>query len=290
MFRSLGRVLMTGTTGFIGSHLSKRLIKEGFEVHCLQRSEADLNDPTQVSKVFESVQPQFLVHLASKAEPSRNLSEFPDYYENSVRPAMNLALCAPVDLKLAVFVGSCEEYGDGSVPFQESQRPEAFSPYGWAKVSTLYGVELIARQRKLSWTWLRPFLTFGPGQKSKALIPSLIHSLSAGQSVPLTGGEQTRDFLFIDDLCGMFVQILLQPEKASGKIFNLCSGIPRKIRDVASLVQKFVGKGSLEFGVIPYREREAMNFYGSNSRFKESFGAVSLTDFERALALTVGKK
>lgn len=299
---ALNRAVLTGGSGFIGTHLKNALQRQGYEVFQLTRPgsmnagleekdlhqiEVDLSEQKNLEAVLRELQPDILVHLASRAEPGRDLALLPRFYQDTVETAIHVALSVPLSTRLAVFIGSCEEYGNGPVPFRENQKLEAFSPYGWSKISAHYGVEMVARQRGLAWTWLRPFLTFGPKQKKQALIPYLIDRLLEGCEVALTAGEQTRDFVYIEDLCSMILRVLEQPDKSIGKTFNLCSGVPRRVCDVAKIIHAQVGRGKLKLGAIPYREREAMNFYGSPGLFNETFGLHQPVPFEEAISKTI---
>jgi nucleoside-diphosphate-sugar epimerase len=190
-------------------------------------------------------------------------------------------------LDFAIFVGSCEEYGNGKPPFIETQEPIVFSPYGWGKIASYQAIKLICTERKINYCWIRPFLTFGPQQSSKSIIPSVILSCLKNENIALTPGEQTRDFIYVEDICEMFRILIKNHKTTNNEIFNLCSGIPRTISSVTHLIQNKIGTGKLLFGKVPYRPNEAMSFYGSNTKFNKYFGEVPLHDFESAIDLTI---
>lgn len=291
------RIVMTGSTGFIGRNLRERLMLDGWEVYSLVRKSAeietskdllcDFNDLSVLQAIFNEIEPRFVLSLAGKAGPGRDLTEFSVHYEDNVLPALNIAKTVPTTVELALFFGSCEEYGNGPTPFREDQTPVAFSPYGWGKISAYYATELTCRERNIPYCWLRPFLTFGPGQETDQLVPAVISACLSSKRVPLTPGEQTRDFIYIQDLIGMIKRILKESVKARNQIFNLGSGIPRRVCDVATKIREFIGKGELEMGALPYRSFEAMSFYASVEKYRKTFGDYSLTDFDQALIRTI---
>lgn len=303
--KPVAKIVITGATGFIGRNLARKLAERNYEVHAWVRPqtqkseilqalnsfalvrEISLADEKALAQAFEKIRPDFVIHLASLTLPSRNPADFFPHIENTLEPALHLAQAIPSSVKLSLFVGTCEEYGSGDVPFLETQTPRVLSPYGWAKITAKSAVEWIAKTRKIPVCWVRPFLTFGPGQSSKQLVPVLVDACHSGKRVALTPGMQTRDFIFIDDVCQHFVRILENHEKAIAGTFNFCSGVPRSVHEVGELVQKIAGKGDLGWGDLPYREGEVMSFYGSRENFLKTFGELLLTDFESSIRKTV---
>lgn len=299
------KIVITGATGFIGRYLTRFLSERSYEVHAWVRPnskstdiierirqfaaihEVSLSNEKEMISAFEKIRPDFVIHLAGLTFPSRNPDDFFSHIENTLEPALHLSLAIPQSVRLSLFVGTCEEYGSGEVPFNETQIPRVLSPYGWAKISAKSAVEWTAKIRKIPICWVRPFLTFGPGQSSKQLIPTLVEACSTGKRVALTPGQQTRDFIFVEDVCRHFERVLENHEKAVGGTFNFCSGVPRSVHEVAELVQKTAGKGDLGWGDLPYREDEVMSFFGSREHFQETFGDLPLTDFESSIRKTV---
>jgi UDP-glucose 4-epimerase len=291
------RVLLTGATGYLGTRLQSFLSDAGYTTLSLSRRPTglprerevicDLTDVEALRAAFLRLKPDFLIHLAARARPDREYGELPLHFEETVLPSVNLALAAPLDLRLAIFVGSCEEYGNAVPPFDETQAAYCMSPYGWAKSSAFLATRMVARSRGLPWTWLRPFLVFGPGQRSKALIPSVIRACLDGAELQLTSGAQTRDFLYARDFQRMIDRILQEPEPAIGTALNLCTGVPRTVRSVAELIRDQIGAGELRFGAVPHRLDEAMSFFGSTALWDRLYGPMKHTAFPDAIADTI---
>ena len=291
------RVLITGGAGFIGKHLRQFLKLAGYDIHYISRRPTkvgvghehvcDLLNAPELSNLLSEINPQFIIHLAALAVPNRNLSDLEEHYINTVQPALNLARVAPANIKLSIFFGSCEEYGNGLAPFREHDALHAISPYGWAKIMAFHGSKMIAEQRGFPWCWVRPFLCFGADQHSDAVIPTLIKGCLQNQKIPLTQGAQTRDFMYVADLCTMVHTLMQTPQLSKGQIVNLATGIPRTIRSVAKTIQRFVGAGTLDFGAKPYRENEIMSFYGSTEKFTGIFGEQRFSNFDDSLQTAV---
>lgn len=295
------KILITGVTGFIGGHLAPALKREGHRLEAFVRPTSvapispamdhthrvSLTDVETLRAAMDDLKPDILIHLAALTLPGRNLADFEDQYLHTVRPALTMARLIPPSVRLALFFGSCEEYGDQTPPFTESLPPRCFSPYGWGKISAFHGVTEILSQRQIRGCWVRPFLTFGPGPMHSQLIPSVIQGCLRGETIPLTHGAQSRDFLFVEDLCDMVTRMIASPELAAGQTLNLASGVPRTIRSVAESIQQTIGRGNLVFGALPYRTQEAMSFFGSTARFESLFGPVPQTPFTQAIAKTI---
>lgn len=292
------KALLSGCTGYIGRNLGLHLSRRGFTVYGMSRKSGvslpgfseiftiDYSQPETLARAWALAKPDFALHLASELVTGRDFTRLATEFNGTVMPALQFAATVPAETKLCLFWGSCEEYGDSIPPFREDIGQRCFSPYGWGKISAYHATAAIARARGLSWSWIRPFLTFGPGQNNSLFIPTIIRGCREGKKIALTRGEQTRDFLYIDDLCLMVERILQKSSLAREQIFNLCSGEPRKLRAVAEEIQKLVGKGELDFGALPYRSNEAMSFFGSNEKFLATFGPMAFTPFSEALKTT----
>lgn len=178
--------------------------------------------------------------------------------------------------KAVIYLGSCSEYRD-LVPGQFVEEDAPIGPdllYGGSKaVAGLWGQTLAARLG-VSFQWLRLFNVFGPGEAASRLIPALIARLRAQERVALSPGEQVRDFLYIDDAV---TGILLAAEASmEGRLgpFNLCSGQPIKVKEIALAVADTMDKpyDLLGFGDLNYRPDDIFWLVGSAGRFQNATG------------------
>jgi len=295
------RVLLTGATGFIGSHLARRLLQEGAEIHVLVRKESnrsrirdilsnlllwkgDINDYESIRLCIRNTKPNIIFHLASMRNVERDPSLINSMIETHIKGTLNLVK-AVIDEKIPIecFIntGSSEEYGDGSAPFHESQREMPVSPYSASKVAATYFCEMMHRAMGLPVITIRPFLTYGPYQDIDMFIPSLIHHCLARKDFQMTEGDQTREFNYVDDVIDAYLLTAVR-ENAIGQTINIGNGIEYRIRDVAEHVVKMMGSPiRLLIGVLPKRPGETPHHFCNNEKAKRLLGwspKVSLDD------------
>ncbi len=282
-------VLVTGAAGFIGSHLTRQLLEGGAEVHILLRKDTDqfriqdfledltvwygdLKDFQGISSCIRRSKPQIIFHLAS----IRNVNRIPELIEPmidiNVKGTLNLlrgVIEEKITLESFVNTGSSEEYGDGSAPFNEDQREIPVSPYSASKVATTYFCQMFHKSMGLPIITLRPFLTYGPNQDTDMFIPSLIEHCLIGKDFPMTEGDQTREFNYIDDIVEAFLHAACRPQ-AAGEVINIGNGIEYRIKDVAEKILYMMGNPiKLLVGDLPKRPGEAKHFFCNNEKARE---------------------
>lgn len=301
------RVLVTGATGFIGSHLVKRLLKEGVETHVLLRNDShlfriqdiigsltvwqgDIRDYRSICFCVKNSKPQIIFHLATLRNVERDLELVNPMIDINIKGTVNL-LKAVIDEKIAIgcFVntGTCEEYGDGAVPFYESQREIPVSPYSASKVAATYLCQMVFKTTGLPIITLRPFLTYGPYQDTGMLIPSIIHHCIAGVDFPMTEGNQTREFNYIDDVVEGYM-LAATCKNAVGEIINIGSGVEYRVADVAEKIIKIINTPiKLLKGVLSKRPGEAVNFFCNNEKAKNLLNWEPITTLDEGLKKTI---
>ena len=299
------RVLVTGGTGFMGRHLVRALVARGDEVAVAGRrprdalpagalpddvayDAADLAEPGAAEAILAARRPERVFHLASAVDVSRSLDALDVQVRVTQMAAVHVAqACLAHGVGRLVQVGTCEEYGNGPAPFRETQDPSPVSPYSAAKVAATAFVRMLCTSFGLRAVVVRPFLTYGPGQESNLLIPALIRSALAGRDFPMTGGEQTREFNWVEDIVDGIVRAADAPE-VDGLIINVGCAEPRRIRDIARLVLDLMGNPvRAEIGKLPYRPGETWEFYCDNTRARQLLGWSPRMPLEDGLRRTI---
>ncbi len=299
------KVLVTGVSGFIGSHLARRLVAEGAEVYGLVRKSsnlrriqdlksqlnlhyADLRDFESVRKAVQDIKPQKVFHLAAYVDVSRSFEVMDEMVEVNMKGTLNLLRALDgTGYDCFINTGTCEEYGDNPVPFMEEQIPNPVSPYSASKAATTVFCQMLHKSLGLPIITLRPFLTYGPGQESNMLIPSLIKGAIKGEALEMTPGEQTREFNYVDDIVDGFIKASTSPG-AIGEIINIGNGLEYRVRDVVEMILRLMNSRlKPKFGALDYRPGEAWHFYCDNTKAKEILGWRPKVNLEDGLKMTI---
>ena len=142
------------------------------------------------------------------------------------------------------------------------------------------------KNKKFPVTVLRLYQAYGPKQDLNRLIPIVIDKSLKNQNIPCTLGRQKRDFLYIDDLINVIFKVIYS-KKSQGKIFNIGSYEPIRIRDVIKKIIKIIKKGKPQFGKIALRKEELQNMYPSITKAKKILNWKPKVSLEKGLKLTI---
>ena len=304
------RVLVTGGSGFIPSHLVERLMQDGCEVAVTVRYgnpiknerlksywddiipiEADLRNRGALEKGLQDFKPATVYHLAAYNHVGQSFYQVEECFDVNAKGSANiLDTCEMVGcVERFVYMSTSEVYGkQDSVPFEESMTPCPISPYAITK----YSGELYCRMKQqmsgnMSIQIVRPFNVFGPYQSSKAVIPELILNCLNGIPVRTTKGEQTREFNYVDDIVDGLVLAGNMESSFDGPI-NLAAAEEVSIRDLVLKIAELTGSSSkIEIGAIPYRPTEIWRMYADNTRAQEILGWSPKVSLEDGLAKTI---
>jgi UDP-glucose 4-epimerase len=307
------RVLVTGGAGFIGSHLSRRLLAEGHAVSVIDNesngrrenvpsgasySRADLIRPAEVEPTFASGL-DAVCHLAGQVSIIRSFTDPVADLRTNVEGTLNiLQLCLRHNVPRLLYASSMTAYGDCRiVPTPETEPCQPDSYYGITKNAAERYVHATAERSDLDFefcvTSLRMFSVYGPGQALdnpyQGVLGIFIGKLLRGEPISIFGdGEQTRDFVYIDDIVDGWVRALDNPA-AGGGVFNLGSGRSLSINQLAEHAVAAFGHPPGRYKVIhaPARPGDQRRVQADIRRAQSILGWEPKTSFETGLAETV---
>ncbi len=277
------RVLVTGAGGFIGRHAVPLLRDRGFEVHGVERREADLLAPGVPAALIERVRPSHLLHLAWNAATGRFWTA-PDNLDWVAASLLLHRAFAAAGGERAVFAGTCVEYDSSSALLDEATTPCA--------PETLYGIAKDALRRLLFASpegvriaWGRIFLLYGPHEAATRLVPYVITSLLAGREALCGDGLAERDFMHVADIAAALVALLESP--VTGPV-NIASGQCLPLRDTIFRIANQIGRPELiRLAARPAPAFEPPRLAAAIRRLRDEVGFRPSRSLEEGLAETI---
>ena len=248
------RVLIAGAAGFVGSHLARRLLADGHEVHILLRTTnrtwriddiiprirvacVDLADENAVNTVVQAVRPQWVFNCAgSGIESFRRTDE--EILRSDFQAATNLVrACAGQELEAFVHSGSSTEYGRKDHAPSENEACEPDTPHGRAKAKATAFCCRFRQEHAAPIVTLRLYTVYGPFESPRRLIPRCVAFGLRNTLPPLARPDRAHDFVHVDDVVNAYVLAALNARKAAGAIYNVGTGKQSSLKEVVALVK-----------------------------------------------------
>ena len=252
------RILITGASGFIGSHLADRLVREGAFVGALSRTEGRLRalenrpaiqfircDLTSIERTRQAVKqfsPNILYHLAGHTDGPEDFDRCQTNINSNIQCTVSLLEAFRVaGGRTFIYGDSTKVYGDSPAPYRSDTPLRPLSSYAIAKAAGWQFCQLYQRLYGSNVISVRPTMIYGPRQNHN-LITNVAEGVLEGRAeLALMGGLQTRDPLYIDDALDAFVAIAQNSETLRGSVLNMSGGDERTVAEIASTVVELMG-------------------------------------------------
>jgi nucleoside-diphosphate-sugar epimerase len=302
-----GKVLVTGGAGFIGSHLVPQLLELGYSVTVLDNlstgklenldgvldhpkfafKRGDILDKTVPKEVFDGF--DSIIHLAALIDISASVADPRQNHKVNVDGIFNMLHAAfKHKVKKFIFASSTAIYGDAkTLPVQENIAPRPISPYAASKVAgeaycsafaSCFGLETIA---------LRFFNIYGIRSENSpysGVITKFLQKIINGEVLTIDGdGEQTRDFIHVSDIVKAVI-LALEHEGLKGAVFNVCTGTPTSINQLAATLETVTDK-NLDVKHGPARLGDIRSNYGDPAKAAENLGFRASVDLTKGLQM-----
>ncbi len=293
--------LVTGATGFIGANLTRRLLKDGHEVHLIVRPgfkkwrieeinssfilhECDIRNKSQVENVFKKVNPQWIFHLAAHGAYSyqEDLTQIVETNIYGINHLVEASL--KVGFESFINVGSSSEYGIKDHAPKETEILEPNSQYALTKSYASAFCQEAAVKNNAQIITLRPYSVYGSFEEPTRFLPKLILHGRDGFFPQLVAGDIARDYLYVDDFVDVCIQMVAMKHQDLGLIYNVGTGIQTTIKEAVEVSKKIFGiSDEPTFGSMKNRSWDTTVWKADIQRIKNDLGWVPVYSFEEGV-------
>lgn len=307
------KILVTGSDGFIGSHLTEELVRAGYQVKAfvyynsfntwgwldtlpsdvmknVEIFQGDVRDPNGVKEAMKETAAVF--HLAALIAIPFSYHSPDTYVDTNIKGTLNILQAArEQDLERVLVTSTSEVYGTAQyVPMDEKHPFQGQSPYSATKIGADRLAESFYRSFQLPVSIVRPFNTFGPRQSARAVIPTIITQLLAGkEKIHLGSLTPTRDFNYVKDTVNGFIKIY-ESERTIGEEINIAT---QHEISIGELAEELIRQINPNAKIVCDEERlrpeksEVNRLLGSNKKIKELTDWKPVYSFEEGLSETI---
>ena len=309
----MGKILVTGSDGFIGSHLTEELVRQGYKVKAftlynsfntwgwldtfpkaildeIEIFQGDIRDPNGVRTAMKDVDEVF--HLAALIAIPFSYHSPDTYIDTNIKGTLNVLQAAKdFETSRVLITSTSEVYGTAQyVPIDEKHPFQGQSPYSATKIGADRLAESFYRSFGMPLTIVRPFNTYGPRQSARAVIPTIITQLLAGkEEIQLGALSPTRDFNYVKDTANGFVEIS-KSDKTIGEEINIAT---QQEISIGQLAEELIRQINPNAKIVCDEQRlrpeksEVNRLLGSNEKIKRLTNWSPQYTLERGLAETV---
>lgn len=306
-------VLVTGADGFIGSHLTEKLVKQGYKVKAfvyynsfntwgwldtlpkeimkeVEVFTGDIRDPNGVREAMKNIEEVY--HLAALIAIPFSYHSPDTYVDTNIKGTLNVLQAArDLDTSRLLITSTSEVYGTAQyVPIDEKHPYQGQSPYSATKIGADRLAESFYRSFNMPITIVRPFNTYGPRQSARAVIPTIITQLLTGKKeIKLGSLTPTRDFNYVKDTANGFIEIA-KSDKTIGEEINIAT---QQEISIGELAQELIRQINPEARIICDEQRlrpeksEVNRLLGSNEKIIKLTNWKPNYTFEKGISETI---
>ena len=300
------KILITGGSGFIGSHLTARLVKDGHKIAITTKYDS-VYENIRLFKIWKKIKviecylrysnsinkindfgPDIIFHLAAYNDVKGSFSNYNEALESNLIATSNL-LENIKKYKQFIYISTSEIYGyqKNNVIFSEKLQPHPISPYSIGKYSGELYAQMHMKHMKKPIKILRPFNVFGETQSNKAVIPELIEKFINNETVKITKGVQTREFNYVGNTVNLIIQASKE-KRFFNNIVNISDGNEITIKELAKKIKELTkSKSKLIVGGLKERKTEIYKMKASVKKMKLYIPNVKLISFKEGLLKTI---
>jgi nucleoside-diphosphate-sugar epimerase len=301
-----GRALVTGASGFVGSHLTRRLVGAGLDVHILRRESsdfwrmrdvlphvtahvADLRDAPSLQKAVAAARPDYVFHLGAATVVAGATDAANELIATNLLGTVHMIdACEAMGYEGMVTTGDSFEYTPSPDRLSESDACHPTALHGITKLAATLQAQAVARERQRPIVTLRLFSTYGPADHPRRLVPRVIANALAGTDLPLSRPDVTRDWVYIDDLITLYIEAAHGAQRHAGGVFNAGSGESGSIEKVVEIVLRLTGSSAqARWGIFEAPPHDHHPWVADPTLTYSTFGWRPAISLEEGLARTI---
>lgn len=293
------KVLILGGSGFIGKNLSKYLLKKDYEITStyfkkkyeiskkIKYVQVNLKKPKEIKDKIRNNKFDFIINCAGYINHTNDFNKKNNAFNEHVEIAHSVINhFKNKEIIRYINFGTSDEYGDSLSPQSEKQKNKPETLYALSKTYTNLLLKKFWQKYKFPFVTLRLFLVYGPGQRKERLIPYIIKNSIKNKEYNIFGGNQIKDFCYIDDLCEA-VTLSLKNNNVNGQTINIASGKKTTIKKIVKIIQLYIKKGNPRFQKKIYRKSENVKLWADIKKAHKILGWKAKTSISEGLRKTV---
>jgi UDP-glucose 4-epimerase len=277
------RILITGSSGFVGKELVKVLKQNNYIIYPIDKS--DGYDITDFNTLLNIPDFDCVVHLAGKLFVPESYTYPLDFYTTNVQGTLNVLELARIRNAKVIYFSSYLYGSPNHLPVDENHQLSPHNPYAQSK---LIGEELCKAYNRdfgVKTIIFRPFNVYGKNQNLNFLIPSIINQCLKGE-ITLKDARPKRDFIYIEDILSA-IQLAIKNEDINFGIYNLGSGISHSVSEVVDIIIKNMGININAEYTNEYRENEVLDCVANIDKIKKELNWTPKISLEEGLKMVI---
>ena len=303
MISSMSVAVVTGATGFIGSHLVRKLVHERVTVHVLCRETSNfwrladlsgnfythavgLNDRSGLARLLGTIRPEQIFHVASATMVAGSAASATELIETNILGTINLIeACEGLDYQALVCTGDSFEYAPSTAPLRENGPCEPETLHGASKLTaTLYAKTKSGRPI----VTLRLFSTYGPRDNPRRFVPRVIDGAVRRIPISLSRPNIVRDWLYVDDVVSLYLEVARRAPEVGGGVFNAGSSVGVSLSQIVDSVLSLTASAvEFRWGEFSAPKHDDYPWIANMSQTFETFRWRPQVSLEEGLSRTI---
>ena len=311
------KILVTGSSGFIGFHVCYKLLKHRYKILGLDNHnnyydpklkqkrlnllkkfnnfrflKIDIKNKKKIHNILQKHRPTIIIHLAAQAGVRYSFLKPQKYIDTNITGFTNI-LEGMKEYKLNNFIyaSSSSVYGDCKIfPFKENLSLNPLNFYGQTKLMNEKIANLYEKNFNIKTIGLRFFTVYGPYGRPDMFIPKIFDKIKKGKTIDLfNNGNHFRDFTFVGDVSNIILKMIKRIDnKKLSNIYNICNGRSYNIKKIIKLIEKETNQ-KLKIKNKPFQMGDMFKTFGDSSKLKKSYKIKKFTSFEKGIKYTLQK-